>query len=274
MFQYAFMEALKDEAKGEAVMADTSYFTGYKLHNGLELESIFGMTLHHANWHDLIRCTIPMATFKLSRIREKLGLILPRECFEERLNGFTPLDIIAHKRYFWGYWQDERYFRHIRKKLLQDFNFPVLDGTNASLMNSLKGEVTCAVHVRRGDYLKHPMYRGLCDIEYYEKAIARMRRKVGGVKFIVFSNDMEWVNDNLKTALGQDAILADWNKGADSFRDMQLMSVCRHNIIANSSFSWWGAWLNANPNKIVMAPKKWLNCKTDFNPACAAWIKI
>lgn len=274
MFQYAFMKALKEEMPNEQILADTSYFKGYKLHNGLELENVFGIILKKAHWRELIKITIPMPLFQLSRAREKAGLVLPWECLEERFKGFIPLDRIANKRYFWGYWQDERYFKHIKEKLLRDFSFPALDGKNASLMKSLRGEETCAMHIRRGDYLKHPMYRGLCGINYYKNAIVAMQQRVEGVRFVVFSNDMMWVNNNLKTALGGDAIFVDWNKGSDSFRDMQLMNLCRHNIIANSSFSWWGAWLNRNESKIVIAPGKWLNCSPNFNPACDSWIKM
>lgn len=274
MFQYAFMKALKEEMPNEQILADTSYFNGYGLHNGLELESVFGIRLGKAHWRELVKATIPMPHFKLSRAREKAGLIMPYECLEERLQGFTPLGDIAYKRYFWGYWQDERYFRHLRESLLRDFRFPEPKGENVSFIEELKNVETCAMHVRRGDYLKHPMYRGVCDIGYYTHAIMEMRRRVSHVRFAVFSNDMPWVHEHLGGQLGGDAIFVDWNKGSDSFRDMQLMNLCRHNIIANSSFSWWGAWLNRNESKIVIAPGKWLNCSPDFNPACDSWIKM
>ena len=69
-------------------------------------------------------------------------------------------------------------------------------------------------------------------------------------------------------------IYVDWNKGQESFRDMQLMSLCKHNIIANSSFSWWGAWLNQNKDKVVMAPKDWMNKRVANDPICKDWIRI
>ncbi len=107
-----------------------------------------------------------------------------------------------------------------------------------------------------GDYVNHPIHGGICTMDYYQQAIDIMKSKIVNPKFFIFSNDIEWCHSHLKLA---DAVYITGNKGENSYRDMQLMSMCKHNIIANSSFSWWGAWLNNNPDKIVIAPAKWFN---------------
>ena len=110
-------------------------------------------------------------------------------------------------------------------------------------------------------------------IEYYEKAINYVKNKIEGPVFFIFSNDIDWCKENFSF---EEAYFVDWNIGEKSFRDMQLMSSCKHNIIANSSFSWWGAWLNNNLDKIIIAPSKWLNDERvdidDIIPE--GWIKI
>ncbi|MCI6689512.1 MAG: alpha-1,2-fucosyltransferase, partial [Clostridiaceae bacterium] len=114
-----------------------------------------------------------------------------------------------------------------------------------------------SVHVRRGDYLNYSYLQGICTPHYYEQAMQFFREKYRGkVKFYIFSNDIEWAENNFSEA---DCVIVEGNSGKDSFRDMQLMSLCKHNIVANSSFSWWGAWLNQNKEKIVIAPNKWIN---------------
>lgn len=101
-----------------------------------------------------------------------------------------------------------------------------------------------------------------------------MENTVNPQLYCIFSNDIDWCESNLGDLLsGKEVIYVDWNKGADSYVDMQLMGMCRHNIIANSSFSWWGAWLNRNPQKVVVSPNKWLNIESE-SPIPRSWIKV
>ena len=159
-----------------------------------------------------------------------------------------------------GYWQGERYFNDYEKEIRNDFRFiKLLDKKNRDILNIINKTNSVSIHIRRGDYVfdkKTKEFHGLLPVEYYKKAIKIINKKIKNSKYFVFSDDPEWVKNNLKI---DSAIYIYWNKGRKNYIDMQLMSNCKHNIIANSSFSWWGAWLNCNPNKIVVAPQKWFN---------------
>ena len=114
-------------------------------------------------------------------------------------------------------------------------------------------------------------YGGLCTVEYYENAIRYVRERYPQAVFYVFSDDLDWVRENIPSA-GK-MVFVDWNRGKDSWQDMFLMSKCHHNILANSSFSWWGAWLNTHPEKLVIAPERWANCPApDALPD--GWVRI
>jgi hypothetical protein len=131
-----------------------------------------------------------------------------------------------------------------------------------------------SLHVRRGDYANNPKTKathGLCSLDYYQASVRQMAQKVARPHFFIFSDDMEWVQGNLK--IDFPCVFVEHNRGAESYNDMRLMSLCKHHIIANSSFSWWGAWLNPNMEKIVIAPRKWFASQTavpDLFPA--GWI--
>ena len=175
-----------------------------------------------------------------------------------------------------GYWQNENNFLPIRDKILEVFSFPQFnDKRNIELAELITNKRAVSCHVRRGDYLKDPLY-GVCTSEYYVKAIDEINRKVSPDLYCVFSDDIKWCKENLGEIIGKDKeiVFVDWNKGENSFRDMQLMSLCNHNIIANSSFSWWGAWLNNHDDKVVVAPNIWMNKPMVNDPLCDSWIKI
>ena len=115
----------------------------------------------------------------------------------------------------------------------------------------------------------------VCTEEYYVHAIEKMNNMVSPDLYSVFSDDPEWCKENLAHLFSEmEVVYVNWNKGENSFRDMQLMTLCKHNIIANSSFSWWGAWLNQNEDKIVLTPEKWLNKNLLKDPICDNWIRI
>ena len=116
-------------------------------------------------------------------------------------------------------------------------------------------ENSVSIHIRRGDYLVCDLLKNLLPLFYYEAAIKYILEKVESPIFFIFSNDIEWCKNNLK--INFPTYYIDWNKGKESFRDMQLMSLCKYNIIANSSFSWWSVWLNNNEEKNIIAPKRW-----------------
>ena len=161
--------------------------------------------------------------------------------------------------YVEGYWQSEKYFKDIADVIRREFMVAVKPDEKNRLMSELIGRTEAvSVHIRRGDYAANSVmyqFHGLCSLEYYRKAAGIVSSKTKSPHFFVFSDDPDWVKENVN--LEQQMTLIDFNGGEKSYEDMRLMSLCKHHIIANSSFSWWGAWLCANPDKIVIAPSRW-----------------
>jgi hypothetical protein len=186
---------------------------------------------------------------------------------------------IFHEIIYLGYWFQCGYINDMREQMLTDFEFiPFDEQQNIELAEQIRASNSVGVHIRRGDFYKTAATRallgGICTIDYYKAAIKRIKETCEAPVFFVFSNEMDWVKENLQ--FDTDVFFIDWNTGQNSFRDMQLMSICKHNIIANSSFSWWGAFLNKNQDKIVIAPSKWINGADIFNSwiISDSWIKL
>jgi glycosyl transferase family 11 len=167
--------------------------------------------------------------------------------------------------YLHGYWQTERYFHHIEADIRQDFTFPALsEPQNAEMADRIASGLSVSLHVRRGDYLTLGAHV-LCDQAYYEAALAAVLDGVTGTPTVyVFSDDPDWARDNLPLAC--DKVVVDFNGPETDFEDMRLMSLCQHNIIGNSSFSWWAAWLNTNAGKRVAGPDRWFGDPKLSNP--------
>jgi hypothetical protein len=161
--------------------------------------------------------------------------------------------------YLIGYWQSEKYFSDIRPLLLKDFMLSTpASGKNAQLLEQIQSCEAVSIHVRRGDYVTNKNaseFHGTKGQEYYDKALSVITKICKKPVLFVFSDDPEWCKENLKFTY-RTVYVSGNEKG---FEDMRLMSHCRHNIIANSSFSWWAAWLNEHNDKIVVAPKQWFN---------------
>jgi len=171
--------------------------------------------------------------------------------------------------YLDGYWQSEKYFQSIEEIIHKEFTLKN-KLQKEDLINKINNSNSVSIHIRRDDYTNKKNYYVL-TIEYYKEAIKIIKEKNQNIHLFVFSDDINWVKNNLKTEFPITFI--DGNK---DYEDLILMSMCKHNIIANSSFSWWGAWLNQNPHKIVIAPKKWFN-KPEINTKDLipeSWLKI
>jgi len=181
----------------------------------------------------------------------------------------------------YGYFQNKCYFHNIASDIQKDFTFrKPLTGKNEELSEKIKTGNSIAIHIRRGDYLTNKSAVSnfvTCDINYYRKAIEYISSQINNPQFYIFSDDADWVKNNINF-VNHPVSFINWNSGNESYIDMQMMSICKHNIIANSSFSWWGAWLNRNPDKIVIAPCKWFQEEKknklldNFYPK--KWIKI
>lgn len=176
--------------------------------------------------------------------------------------------------YLDGYWQQEDYFKLIRDELLNDYKFNSVSGIELkNMLDIIEKNESVSIHIRRGDYANSSIYDNIANLEYYNEAINIIKSKVVNPVFFIFSDDIEWVKENMKIS---NSYIINFNRGLDSYKDMFLMSKCKHNIIANSTFSWWGAWLNINNNKIVIRPNKFLNTEVDGSTICNAegWINV
>lgn len=178
--------------------------------------------------------------------------------------------------YLDGFWQSEKYFAHAEGFLRKEFVFKnAFDRVNGPLAERMQDGNSVSLHVRRGDYVSDETtnsVHGTCSKEYYSMALELITKQIDHADLYIFSDDMNWCKENLSFQLPVTFI--DHNLGKQSFEDMRLMSMCKHNIIANSSFSWWGAWLNSNPDKKVITPKNWFRDKRAPDIYPADWITI
>jgi len=204
------------------------------------------------------------------KLRKKPWLFSPRrKIVEKPENIFNPEYLAVRHGHLKGYFQTEKYFTHIRKKLIRDFSLrKPLDAANMKMLARIKEhECAVSVHIRRGDYVKLTHIHTLQSPEYYTSAMKYLKSAGWGKPhYFVFSDDLDWAVKNVD--FGKDFTPVDINDTDAAAFDLELMKNCKHNIIANSSFSWWGAWLNKNPNKIVIAPKIW------FGTADMSWADI
>jgi hypothetical protein len=182
--------------------------------------------------------------------------------------------------YLQGYWQSEKYFAAyadlIRKELM--LNTPLNDEDSKVVESIYHAPNSVSLHVRRGDYVSDPganAVHGTCTIAYYKKAIAHLEENgITNPHFFIFSDDIDWVKRELP--MEHRTTFVNHNSADRNFADLHLMSACKHNIVANSSFSWWGAWLNLNPNKKVIAPAHWFASELRGNHDIIPdnWVKI
>lgn len=252
MFQYAFALSLA-AASGDEVLMDSSALRGDSLHNGFELGKVFGVGLPEAEARDVDRLSDRPAGI-LSRARRKY--LTKSSHVIDRKFGYQP-ELLSRlgDAYFEGYWQSEKYFAARAREIRQAYSFSrPLAQRNIDLLKGLPRPVA-SVHVRRGDYLKYGNLN-ICTSSYYHRAIESMIAGSGVASLLFLSEDPEYCRTAIGTG-GARAAFADWNRGEDSWQDMALMSLCDHHIIANSSFSWWGAWLDAKAGARVIAPAIW-----------------
>lgn len=275
MFQYAFFKALERKQK---VYGDISAYRAV-LKERFELTKVFGNISLNILENDETE-----GLLEIIRNKDKIGCIKflyynePMAIYEthEKCADMSLLE--AHGGIFQGLFQSYKYAELVKKELLNDFSIvKKLEIKMQNLVTFFKENNILGIHIRRGDYLSEKYYiwyNGICTEEYYKKAIRYMREHLI-TDFIpcFFSDDIEWV----KTHYKMDGALYIDEKMFDEYEDwydMLLMSKCSHNIIANSTFSWWGAWLNRNEQKIVIAPEKWVNGCDYLDIYPKEWIKI
>lgn len=286
MFQYAFAMALKDRYPDEKVFIDiqhynTLFFKKYKginLHNGFEINEIFpNAELPIARPVDLMRLSYWIPNYVLSRLGRKLLPWRRTEYVSSYASNYS-YDKNAFERkgscYYEGYWQCVRYYKKIKDKIIDVFSHPTPDEYNLKLTKQIEKCNSVGIHVRRGDYLNEPEFSGICDVDYYSKSIDDIKRHSDNPVFYIFSNDLAWCKENIIPLIeGYTYVFVSENKGKKSCWDMFLMTYCKHLIIANSSFSWWGAYLNKNAARIY-APYPWINRNCEIDIYEDSWIKV
>lgn len=279
MFQYAACRALSLRLS-EPLRLDVSGFTDYSLHQGFELPRVFTCNPEIATEQE-IRDLLGWRASRLARkilVRPSLAMLHgTRLVVEPHFHYWPGIWKTSHNVYLTGYWQSEKYFLSHAAVIRAEFTFKSqLASRNAQLAEQISRVNAVSLHVRRGDYANNPKTtatHGLCSMDYYRAAIRHVAERVDRPNFIVFSDDIPWARENL--AIAHPCVYVDHNHGVESYNDMRLMSLCRHHIIANSSFSWWGAWLNTRSDKIVVAPKKWFVQKIDVSDLLPAdWTAI
>jgi hypothetical protein len=280
MFQYAFCTALNE--KGAKARVSFSNFLYYHHHNGFDLSRSFKLKLPlHLT---ALNFFLLRAGF-VYRNRIAAGFFRRLIYFydtkrkavyrEKKEFQFDPDVFKQTNAFFIGTWQAPSYFKGIEAIVKKNFVFNIpTDETNETLINAINNCTAVSIHIRRGDYLNAHWNKSLGIIQgttYYQNALAYINAKVLRPRYFIFSDDMNWVKENLMIP---GCIYVDHNKGSNSFIDMYLMSLCKHNIIANSTFSWWAAWLNKNEEKIVIMPERWMNNNSCEELFPEEWIKM
>ncbi|MES2812672.1 MAG: alpha-1,2-fucosyltransferase [Bacteroidota bacterium] len=260
MFQYAAAKAISIE-KRQKMFLDVDSFNSYALHK-----------------YGLHNFALRASIFKKPSNFKK-GIIK----FFGNKQKYKEVDLGFNSNFFYlkgnplildGYFQSEKYFIKYEKEIRQDFKIvSTLKPITLKTIDFIKGVNAVSIHFRRGDYVGNTLHE-TDKTEYYKKAMKIIESKLESPVYFLFSDDIPWVKENFITNFETHYI--DFNDFESNYEDLKLMSSCKHNIIANSSFSWWGAWLNSNPDKIVIAPQKWFGDETlnyqDIIPE--NWIKI
>lgn len=264
MFCYAFYLLLKNKFPFSFVEIDI--YPNINDHNGFELSNIF-KRIKIKKWHYYRRLfkihSVFFTRIFFHNFYEKESCV-----YQKNLRSYYPYLVYN------GFWQTEKYFKEFEKQIRELFSFDTnhLNVKSKSILNRIKSENSVSIHIRRKDYVNHSeQYGAICTSKYYTDAIDYLQKKNPNLSFFIFSDDSNWVKKNLNIS---SSFYVDWNMGLDSWQDMCLMSMCKYNIIANSTFSWWGAWLNSYKSKIVIAPKKWMNNKRCEDIIPENWIRI
>ncbi len=284
LFQYASAKAIALRS-GTVLKLDTSDFATYEPHN---------YSLQHFNINEDIATPEEINQYKkypifIERQPEAVKKIIKKLKLDQALLAFgryikddafvynPKLHVIKDGAYLDGYFASEKYFVDIRDVLKKEFTLKVnLGKEGKEIADQIKLlENPVCLHIRRGDFANNPVqskFHGICPIEYYHEAVKIIASKATNPHFFIFSDSIEWVKENFKidypmTFIGQGA--------SKNYEDITLMSLCKHHILSNSTFGWWGAWLAERKNQTVVAPKKWFNKPIDIKDLMPDWwIKI
>lgn len=275
MFQYSFGKVLAKKNNCELKL-DLSMFESYEWHD-YSLKP-FNIKAQICSKEESDFLTGQNLSF-FERLKRKF-LNRPTVIQEENLLYNPNYLDVQSPVYAKGYWQSEKYFSSFENDIRDDLFITVPPSpVNLEMFDRIKGKNAVSLHIRRGNYVQIDSVNkvhGTCSMDYYERAVELISSKVANPVFFVFSDDIVWAKDNLH--LNFETVFIDINDSKSDYEDLRLMYSCKHHILANSTFSWWGAWLNPCPQKIVVAPEQWfadeeLNMKTkDLIPP--KWIRL
>ena len=261
LFEYAHARALSVKLK-QKLYFDLSFFDRYYRDDVYRLDK-FRVNINKASEKYIDRLKrrdkAPAIYRKLSR---RLGFsphFNNKYHFDNERLDTTSVDILKQYNdlYISGYFADQKYFIEIEDIIRGDFTLKEpLNKINQQMLNQISNTNSVSLHIRRGDYVGNDFFADV-PLFYYKRAVDYIENKFPDSSYYIFSDDLQWVKENLK--LNNKVIYVDVNDNSTDYMELMLMAACKHNIIANSTFSWWGAWLNSNPNKIVVAPEKWYN---------------
>jgi len=264
LFQYAFGRLLSIK-RNTSVKFDVLSVDKRDIHRDFKLDK-FNTKIELASSEEVEENEYPFGLIS------KILAWATRKILRNYNIGYSEKIIYSNNKYYDGYWQSYKYLEPIKKELLTEISLK--ESVNKKYSELISNSVS--IHIRRGDYVndsKTKKAHVTFGLEYYEEAIKIIKDKIKDPVFFVFSDDISWVKENLKINY---PIFFVSNPEIKDYEELIIMSTCKHNIIANSSFSFWGAWLNQNQNKTVLAPKKWSNLyQKEYKNICPEnWIKI
>ena len=278
MFQYALYKAFEEKEK--SVSVDTSFFE-----SGQELRKIEILNFPNVSFTEEKIKNVNLIRgygYHDSFLNKVFYLFHKgeRKIYEENIDkGYQPEIFDLQNVYLSGYWQSDLYFRDVSQKIRKDFfvsdaSLWSMSKEFAKMLNQIRITESISVHIRRGDYLQENLqkiYGNICTKEYYIKAITFIQEKLDNPVFFLFSDDVNWVRKNIFI---EGMIIVNEKNEWNGFYDLFLMQNCKNHIIANSSFSWWGAWLGQEKNQITISPSRWFNNHLQTDMICREWIKI
>lgn len=270
MSQYAFYLAKRERC------INTKYIVMCKEHNGYELERLFKIKqVKNIVLEFLLRILLSRKKC-LKYIKRLLNCLKVRVVEENFSYAYNPVFLEMNPKgisFYYGGWHNYHYFDSIDIKDRLGFPVELIHGKALQILDMIKSKNSVSLHIRRGDYLNEcnkKIYGGICTVDYYKNAITYIQQRVDEPFFFIFCNEKQWVEQNFSI---ENAIYVDCNQGVDSWIDMFLMTNCKHNILANSTFSWWGAFLSNN-NGIKICPHKFVNIQGSGDIFLNDWVKM
>lgn len=276
MFQYAFTRSIAASTGDEVALDLAGLITPNDTQRTYRLKEVFGIEVRLATSEESALFQRGLKNPRLLALKHALRPSAP-VYVRERSGSFEPSALkVRGNAYFRGNWQSERYFDRVQEEIRKTFSrFPRLSGAALEIKSEID-ESSLSLHVRRGDYVTHKdaaAVIGAQSAEYYKRALDKALAGMDRPRIFVFSDDVPWVKETLDLPISTRYVSG---SGAADWEEMHLMSLCRRHVISNSSFSWWGAWLDERPDKLVIAPKPWFRePRLENKYICpSSWIRI